>query len=141
MFGDARTLGWLEAVNKLVDIMSTRIFQCRMKHMSKGAEKIVPRVEEKLQIRWDATASLTVTELQAGCGKFKVVEMCCLEEEEFEEDNRIGRVSGASIGSQAIHIVKPDRQWCSCNAAWQEFLYPCRHGCAVNRKWKEKYFP
>jgi hypothetical protein len=63
---------------------------------------------------------------------------CCLEEEEFEGDNRIGQVP-PSVGSHTIqHIVKkPDRQWCSCGV-WQEFYYPCRHGCAVYRKWKEK---
>jgi hypothetical protein len=49
MFGEARDLGWLEAIDKLVAVMSTRIFQCRMKHATKDAIKIVPKVEEKLQ--------------------------------------------------------------------------------------------
>jgi hypothetical protein len=73
MFGEARDVEWLEAINKLVDVMLTRIFQCRMKHATKDATKIVPRVEEKLHIRWDTAAALTVIELQAGCGDFKVV--------------------------------------------------------------------
>jgi hypothetical protein len=52
MFGEARDLGWLEAVDKLVDIMSTRtIFQCRMKHGTKEATRVVPKVEYKLQLR------------------------------------------------------------------------------------------
>ena len=42
-----------------------------------------------------------------------------------------------SVGSQVIHIVKLEQQWCSCGM-WQEFLYPCRHGCAVYWKWEEK---
>ena len=37
VFGEARDLGWLEAVDKLVDVMSTIIFQCRMKHATKEA--------------------------------------------------------------------------------------------------------
>ena len=38
MFGEARDLRWLEAVDKLVDVMSTRIFQCRMKHATSCAQ-------------------------------------------------------------------------------------------------------
>jgi hypothetical protein len=113
MFGEARDLGWLEAVDKLMDVMFTRIFQFRMKHATWAATKIVPRVEEKLQIRCDAAAALTVVELQAGCGNFKVAETCGLQEEEFEGGDRIGMVP-PSVGSQSIYIVKPDRQWCSC---------------------------
>ena len=100
------------------------------------ATRVVPKVEEKLQLRWDAASALTVIELQAGCGDFKVVETCGLQEEEFEGDNRIGMVP-PSVGSQRIHIVKPEQQWCSCGV-WQEFFYPCRHGCAVYRKWEDK---
>ena len=136
MFGEAQDLGWLEAINMLVDVMSTRIFQCRMKHATKEATRVVPKVEEKLQLRWDAAAALTATELQAGCGDFKVVETCGLQEEEFEGDDRIGMVP-PSDGSQRIHIVKPGQQWCSCGV-WQEFLYPCHHGCTVYWKWEDK---
>ena len=35
MFGEARDLGWLEAVDKPVDVMPTRIFQCRMKKLQR----------------------------------------------------------------------------------------------------------
>jgi hypothetical protein len=108
MFGEARDLGWLEAVDKLVDVMSTRIFQCRQKHAKKEGTKVVPKVHEKLQLRWDAAAALS------GCGDFNVVEMCGLQEEEFEgRDDKIGMVP-PSVGSQRIHIVKPGQQWCSC---------------------------
>jgi hypothetical protein len=82
-------------------------------YATKEARKVVPKVEEKLQIRWDAALALTIIELQAGCGDFKVVKTCGLQEEEFEGDNRIGMVP-QSIGSQCIHIVKPGQQWCSC---------------------------
>jgi hypothetical protein len=51
MFGDARSLlGWLECTdNKLVDIVSTRIFPCRTKHLEKDPTHIVPRVVDRLQ--------------------------------------------------------------------------------------------
>ena len=136
MFGEARDLGWLEAVDKLVDVMPTRIIQCWMKHATKEATRVVPKVEEKLQLRWDAAAALSVIELQAGCGDFKEVETCGLQEEEFAGDDRIGMVP-PSVGSQRIHIVKLWQQWCSCGV-WLEFLYPCHHGCAVYRKWEDK---
>ena len=98
--------------------------------------QIVPKVAEHLQKRWDAAASLTVMELEHGCGDFKVVEMSSLQEEDYEGDDRIGQTP-LSVGSQVIHTVKPRQQWCSCGM-WQEFLYPCRHGCAVYRIWEEK---
>jgi hypothetical protein len=60
MFGDARDLGWLEAVDRLVDIMSTRIFQCRQKHAKKEGTKVVKKVHEELQLRWDAAAALPI---------------------------------------------------------------------------------
>ena len=137
MFGEARSLGWLECIDKLVDTMSNRIFQCRTKHMDKVSTVIVPTpVAERLQARWDAAVSLSVMELELGCGDFKVVEMSFLQEQDYEGGDRIGQMP-LSVGSQVIHIVKLAQQWCSCGV-WQEFLYPCRHGCAVYRKWEEK---
>ena len=82
--------------------------------MNKEETKVVPKVQENLQLRWDAAAALlSVIELQAGCGDFKVVEMSGLQEEEFEGNDKIGMVP-LSVGSQRIHIVKPGQQWCSC---------------------------
>jgi hypothetical protein len=80
---------------------------------------------------------LSVIELQGGCGDFKVVEICGLQEVEFEKEDNKSNMVPPSVGSQRIHIVKLGRQWCSCGV-WQEFLYPRRHGCAVYRKWEEK---
>ena len=138
MLGEAPSLGWLECINKLVDNMSNRIFQCRTKHMDKVSTVIVPKVTGRLQARWDADASLSVMELELGCGDFKVVdEMSSLQEQDYKGDDRIGQTMPLSVRSQVIHIVKPAQQWCSCGV-WQEFLYPCRHGCAVYRKWEEK---
>ena len=134
MFYDARDCGWLDAVNKLVDIMSTRICTCRAKYMERHGSEVVPRVAQMLKKRWDAAASMTVLELEAGCGDFKVVEPSSLAED--SEDVLLVTGNG---GQDRINIVKPDLQWCSCGV-WQDFLYPCRHAYAVFRKWKEKEF-
>ena len=86
--------------------MSNRIYQCRTKHVDKVSTLIMPKVAEHLQARWDAVASLTVMELELGCGDFKVVEMSSLQEQDYEGDDRIGQMP-LSVGSQVIHIVKP----------------------------------
>jgi hypothetical protein len=74
MFSEARDLGWLEAVNKIIDIMSTRVCVCRKKYAERDGSEVVPRVAQILKRRWDAAASMTVNELEVGCGDFKVVE-------------------------------------------------------------------
>ena len=44
MFGEARSLGWLvKCIDKLVDTMSNRIFQCCTKHMDKVSTVVVIR--------------------------------------------------------------------------------------------------
>ena len=135
MFSDARDCGWLDAVNKLVeDIMTTRICTYRAKYSERDGSEVVPRVAQVLKKRWDAAASMTVLELEAGCGDFKVVEPSSL----AKDTDDVLLVMGNG-GQDRINIVKPDLQWCSCSV-WQDFLYPCRHACAVFRKWKEKEF-
>ena len=74
MFCGARDLGWLESVNKLIDVMLTRICVCRKKYGDREAAEVVPRVAQILKLIWDAAASMTVVELEKGCGDFKVVE-------------------------------------------------------------------
>jgi hypothetical protein len=76
-------------------------------------------------------------EVEVECCDFKVVEVSYLLEQDYEGgDDRICQMP-LSVGSQAIHIVKPAQQWCSCGVC-QEFLYPCRQGCTVYRTWEEK---
>ena len=138
MFSEARDLGWLECVNKLIDIMSTRIYVCRKKYSEREGSEVVPRVAQIMKVRWDAAASMTVVELESGCGDFKVVEPSSLAEDDLAENTV--RSSAGYLDQKRINIVKPaDLQWCSCGV-WQDFLYPCRHACAVFRKWKEKDF-
>ena len=136
MFSGARDLGWLESVDKLIDVMSTRICVCRKKYDDRDATEMVPRVAQILKLRWDAAASMTVVELEKGCGDFKVVEPTSLAEDELAE-NAV-QLSGVRDKNR-INIVKPDGKWCSFGV-WQDFLYPCRHARAVFRRWKEKDF-
>jgi hypothetical protein len=132
-FAEARNLGCPEALEKILDIMSSRIYYaCRSKYQQREDWDVVPRVAQILK-KGDAAASLSVDELELGCGDFKVVEQTSVADDLFD-DNTTTREQQSSI-----NIVKPDMQWCSCGV-WQEFMYPCQHGCAVHRKWKEKQF-
>ena len=135
MFADARTVGWVEAAEKIIDIMSDRICCCRLKYDSRDDTEVVPRVAQILKKRWDASAAMSVAELERGCGDFKVVEPSVLAEDMSDHPSPTPN----SHGDHSIHIVKPDLQWCSCGV-WQDFLFPCRHGCAVFRKCKEYNF-
>lgn len=137
MLADARAVGWLEAIERIVDIMSTRIYNCRTKYVDRDPSDVVSRVAQILKVRWDAAASMSVIELESGSGDFKVVEPYSLQEQQ-DKDERLP-IMPATAGQQSIHIVKPELEWCSCGV-WQDVLYPCRHACAVYRKWKEKEF-
>ena len=73
----------------------------------------------------DAEASLSVDEIELGCGDYKVVERASVADDLFENSQETSPQRGRQ---SSIHIVKPDMQWCSCGV-WQDFMYPCRHGC------------
>ena len=77
---------------------------------------------------------MTVLELEAGCGDYKVVKPSSV----VEDSDDVLLVTGNG-GQECINIVKPDLQWCNCGV-WQDFLNPCCHACEVFRKWKEMEF-
>jgi len=131
MFADARSVGWVEAFEKIVDIMTTRICSCRAKYKPRDDTDVVARVVQIIKKRWDAAASMTVMELEEDCGDFKVVETSITAEDPSDHP------MPPAHGHMSVHVVKPDLQWCSCGV-WQDVMYPCRHACAVYRKWKEK---
>ena len=137
MFAQARIVGWLEAVESIVDVMSTRISTCRTKHIDREPGEVVPRVAQILKRRWDAAASITVVELVHGCGDFKVVEPSTVQDS--DKDPHLPSMTYIAGQPNTVYIVKPELQWCSCGI-WQDVLYPCRHACAIFRKWKEKDF-
>ena len=67
MMYDARDLGWLEVVKKILDIMTTRVCACRKKYAERDTTDVVPRFAQILKCkRWDAAASMTVNDLEAG---------------------------------------------------------------------------
>ena len=142
MFTQARDLPWMGALEKIVDIMSTRIGDCRTKYLKREDAEVVPRVAQILKARWDAAASMAVMEIELGCGDFKVTApeygSSSTDEQGNDQDDDIGLsvALGSPMQQQSTHIVKPDALWCSCGA-WQDCLFPCRHACAVYRKWKE----
>jgi hypothetical protein len=47
----------------------------------------VPRVAQILKKRWDAAASLSVDELELGCGDFKVVEQTSVADDLFDDNS------------------------------------------------------
>ncbi len=49
MFNDARDCGWLDAMNKLVDKMSTRICTCQAKYAEQDGSEVGPRVAQMLK--------------------------------------------------------------------------------------------
>jgi hypothetical protein len=62
-----------------VDIISTRIYTCRTKYNDRDPCETVPHVAHILKVQWDATASMSVIELESGSRDFKVVESCSLQ--------------------------------------------------------------
>jgi hypothetical protein len=56
-----------------VDIMSTRISQCRMKHRAKETSEVVHRVTPIVKIRWDASAAIQVMEIERGSGDITTI--------------------------------------------------------------------
>jgi hypothetical protein len=139
MFDDAWNVGWLEAIVRIMDIMSTRIAHCRMKHGDRQASEVVPRVSQILKHRWDASASISVVEIENGCGDFKAIESVSGREESVDDKNVISSMPLVPGGAHSIHIVRPSLQWCTCRV-WQDYLYPCCHACAVFRRWDVRDF-
>ena len=137
MFAQAQNVWWLEAVESIVDVMSTRISTCRAKHIDREPGEVVPRVAQILKRRWDAAASITLVELVRGWGDFKVVEPSTVQES--DNNSHLPNMPFNAGQPNTIYIVKPELQWWTCGI-WQDVLYPCWHGCAVFRKRKEKDF-
>jgi hypothetical protein len=143
MFNSARDLPWMDALEKMVEVMLTRICNCRTKYRQRQESEIVPRAEQLLKKRWEATASMSVMELEEESGVF-TTSSCDYggieDENEVDEGGRsCHRNIGLPLQRQSSHIVKPALKWCSCGV-WQDTLLPCRHACAVYRKWKEADF-
>ena len=107
MFDSARDLVWLDAVERMIEIMLTRICSCREKYKDEDDSKLVRTAQQELQKRWDGTASMSVLEVEEGSGAFHVTASDI--------------VSLAESPRPTAHIVKPDMKLCSCGV-WQDTL-------------------
>ena len=86
MFDTARGLRWMDALEKLIDVMVRRICSYQAKHEGKGGSKILPRVERLINRRWEATDAISVIELENGCDVY-TTSSCDYGEMEDEDDD------------------------------------------------------
>jgi hypothetical protein len=110
-----------------------------MKHADRQASEVVPHVSQIMKHRWNASASLSVSEIEDRCGDFKAIKSVSGREESVDDKNMISSMPLVPGGAHSVHIVKPSLQWCTCGV-WQDYLYPCCHACAVFRKWDKRDF-
>jgi hypothetical protein len=76
MFLEARSMPWLEATEKMIDIITSRIALNRRKHIKRPPDDIVPHASQAIKTEWDRSAALEVYELEHGKGTFKVTAPC-----------------------------------------------------------------
>ena len=111
MFLAPRSMPWLEATEKIIDIMTSCILTNTMKYIKKNPDDIVGVVEQKMKEEWDVSANLEAFELESGGGQVKVTSR--------------GITAGAHNKS-AMHLLWVKERWCSCGL-WQDRGIPCRH--------------
>ena len=94
---------------EIVDIMSTRIGDCRTtKYMTREDSEAVPRITQILKASWDAAASMTVMEIELGCGEFKVTSSKYgATADEGEHDIVLLNGQGSPMQQQSTHIIMP----------------------------------
>ncbi len=128
IFNSARDLPWMDALEKMIDIMLTRISTLRTKYAPHEDSEVVPPAQHLLRRFRDATASISVIELEDENGVFRTsaehigaVEM----EDGVEGQTWRPHDHGLPFQRQRSHIVKPHAKWCSCGV-WQDTLLPCK---------------
>ncbi len=111
MLVEARKLGWLEAVEKILDVMSTKISQRCQKYKQRDGNEGVQRVAQVVCKSWDDAASMDVFNLEDESNEFKVVDTCGVRSAASNETP-----GGAPLqsGQQSTRILRPGRHWCSC---------------------------
>ena len=110
MFAQARTVvGWLEALESIVDVMSTRISTCQTKHIDLEPGKVVPCLAQILKRHWNAAASIAIDELVHGCGHFKVVEPLTLQDS--NKDPHLPSLLLNAGQPSTSSIVRKELQW------------------------------
>ena len=121
MFLEARSLPWLEATEKIIDIMTSKISTNQRKYPTKLPQGIVMQhIAQQMKSEWESAASLQVYQLEADKEQYKVL---------------VGLSSGESDQRKTSHLITPLTFWCTCGLC-QDLCYPCRHYMAVFRKVK-----
>ena len=88
---------------------------------------MVPKTHQILEKRWnDITAtSARILGREEGSSEYTVRE---------EMISNLGNTIASSC--IAIHLVKPNEEWCSCGK-WQDYKYPCRHALCYFKMMEE----
>ncbi len=89
------------------------------KYERSDAFSIVPRARQLVNSRWDATASISVLELEDGSGVYTTSTLDyggVDDDEEEDETNRKGKAGKDRLPLQhsSTHIVNLALMWCSC---------------------------
>ena len=140
MFKPARDVNWMDCVDTILDIMSTRISTLQMKWKDVPKNKVIGAATE-VKIRYDASDSCSVSLLPGSVPVFKVTDrsvtgsaaVASVVVPGVDETPVVPEVIPVptQLGARnAVHTVTPLARQCTCGV-WQDYLVPCRHACAV----------
>ena len=73
MFLEASSLPWLEATEKITDIMTSKISTNQRKYLSKPPQGIVTHIVQQMKSEWESAALLQVYQLEADKEQYTVV--------------------------------------------------------------------
>ena len=118
MFDSARNLVWLDAMEKMIDIMLTRICKLRETYSTFEDCAVVKTFWNNFHASWEGTASMSVIEVQVDSSIFQTTTSVT--------------GSGPNVREGKHHIVKLREKWCSCGV-WNDTMLPCKHVIAVYR--------
>jgi hypothetical protein len=66
MFNAAQDLPWMDALEKIIDVMMRRICTCWKKYDGDDTFVVLSRVRRLINTWWEATASISVMKLARG---------------------------------------------------------------------------
>jgi SWIM zinc finger len=117
MFNEFRQGSWFDTVSGILNKMSDRISELRLK--SKGKNRVIPKYKDKVSVLWDRCMEAKVHEINEGEKKYKV-NQCSVK----------GKL-------QRPHIVDMEMNACSCGV-WQDTEKPCIHLVAYLQHYEGK---
>jgi hypothetical protein len=110
MFDNARWGIWLSTIEEIIDKMTTRISEAKIKAIDKTG--IVPLMKDNIQYMWNKSNGFTVTILDEGEEMFKVIQIDAV---------------GETLATR--HVINAKEQTCTCGW-WQDLCTPCIDACA-----------